>query len=74
MIQNDLFLGHLQPGVGKNSKDLTILILEFDDVTVQTIHKRDFTVSFERRVKRTHVLCRMAFLGRLFTRDQVVTF
>ena len=28
----------LQPGVGKNSKDLTILILEFDDVTVKTIY------------------------------------
>ena len=28
----------------------------------------------ERRVKRARVLCRMAFPGRLFTRDQVVTF
>ena len=27
-----------------------------------------------RRVKRARVLCRMAFPGRLFTRDQVVTF
>ena len=27
----DLFLGHLQPGVGKNSEGLAILILEFDD-------------------------------------------
>ena len=37
-LQKDLFLGHLQPGVG-NSKDLAILILEFDDVTVKTIYK-----------------------------------
>ena len=27
-----------------------------------------------RRVKRARVLCRMAFPGKLFTRDQVVTF
>ena len=36
--KKDLFLAHLQPGVGKNSKDLAILILEFDDVTVKTIY------------------------------------
>ena len=34
-LQKDLPLGHLQAGVGKNSKDLAILILEFDDVTVK---------------------------------------
>jgi len=28
----DLFLGHLQPGVDKNSEDLAILILGFDDI------------------------------------------
>ena len=37
-LQRDLLLGHLQPGVGKNSKDLAILILEFDDNTVKTIY------------------------------------
>ena len=37
-LEKDLFLGHLQPGVGKNTKDLAILILEFDDVTVKTIY------------------------------------
>ena len=37
-LQKDLFLGHLQPGVGKNSKDLAILILEFDDVKVKTTY------------------------------------
>ena len=31
----DLFLGHLQPGVDKNSEGLAILILEFDDVMVK---------------------------------------
>ena len=36
----DLFLGHLQPGVGKNSEGLAILILEFDDVMVKTICSR----------------------------------
>ena len=32
------FLGHLQPLIDKNSEDLAILILEFDDVTVKTIY------------------------------------
>ena len=38
-LQKDLFLGRLQPGVGKNSKDLAIFILGFDDVTVKTIYR-----------------------------------
>ena len=38
-FQNEyLFLGLLQPGVDKNSEDLAILILGFDDVTVNTIY------------------------------------
>ena len=32
------FLGHLQRSIHKNSEDLAILILEFDDVTVKTIY------------------------------------
>ena len=39
-LQKDLSIGHLQPGIGKNSKDLAILILEFDDVTVKTIYSK----------------------------------
>ena len=34
-LKTDLFLGHLQPPLEKNSEDLAILILEFDDVTVK---------------------------------------
>ena len=37
-LQRDILLGHLQPGGGKNSKDLAILILEFDGVTATTIY------------------------------------
>ena len=37
-LKNYLFLGHLQPPLDKNSKDLAILILEFDDITVKTIY------------------------------------
>lgn len=36
----DLFLGHLQPGVDKNSEGLAIFILEFDDFGVKTLYKR----------------------------------
>ena len=36
----DLFLGHLQPGVHKNSEGIAIFILEFDDVMVKTLYKR----------------------------------
>ena len=36
-LQRDLLLVHLQPSVGKNSKDLAIFILEFADVKVKTI-------------------------------------
>ena len=32
-LQNDFFLGHLQPSVDKNSEGLAILSLEFYDVT-----------------------------------------
>ena len=42
----DVFLGHLQPGVDKNSEGLAILILEFDDVTVKTIFSRLITKEF----------------------------
>ena len=42
----DVFLGHLQPGVDKNSEGLAILILEFDDVMVKTIFSRLFTKEF----------------------------
>ena len=38
-LKRDLLLGHLQPGVGTDTKDLAILILEFDDVTVKTIYR-----------------------------------
>lgn len=38
----DLFLGHLQPGVDKNSEGLAILILEFEDVMGKTIRRRLF--------------------------------
>ena len=38
-LQRDLLLGHLQPGVGKNSKNLAIWILVFDDVTVKPIYR-----------------------------------
>ena len=34
-LKTDLFLVHLQPPLEKNSEDLAILILEFDDVTVK---------------------------------------
>jgi len=34
----DFFLGHPRPGVDKNSEDLAILSLGFDDVTVKTIY------------------------------------
>ena len=37
-LQEDFFPGHLQPTIDKNSKQLAILILEFDDVTVKTIY------------------------------------
>ena len=37
-LKTDLFLGHLQPPLEKNSEDLAILILELDDVTVKTIY------------------------------------
>ena len=33
-----LFLCHLQPPLYKNSEDLAILMLEFDDVTVKIIY------------------------------------
>ena len=35
-LKKDLFLGHLQPPIDKNSKHLAILILEFDDVIVKS--------------------------------------
>ena len=34
-LEKDFFLGHLQPPRSKNSRQLSILILEFDDVTVK---------------------------------------
>ena len=37
MYKDSLFV-YLQPSVNKNSKNLAILILEFDDVTVKTIY------------------------------------
>ena len=43
---NDVFLGHLQPGVDKNSEGLAILILEFEDVMVKTICSRLITKEF----------------------------
>ena len=42
----DVFLGHLQPGVDKNSEGLAILILEFDDIMVKTIFSRLITKEF----------------------------
>ena len=42
----DVFLGHLQSGVDKNSEGLAILILEFDDVMVKTIFSRLITKEF----------------------------
>ena len=41
----DVFLGHLQPGVDKNSEGLAILILEFD-IMVKTIFSRLITKEF----------------------------
>ena len=35
-LTKDLFLGLLQPPIDRNSEDLAILILEFDDVTVKS--------------------------------------
>ena len=35
----DLLFVYLQPSVNKNSQNLTILILQFDDVTVKTIYR-----------------------------------
>ena len=37
-LKKDIFLGHLQPPIDKNSKQLSSLILEFDDATVKTIY------------------------------------
>ena len=37
-FRKGLFLEHFQPPLDKNSEDLAILILEFDDVTVKTIY------------------------------------
>ena len=37
-LKKDLFLGHPQPPKDKNSKHLTVLILEIDDVPVKTIY------------------------------------
>ena len=37
-LYKDLFLVYLQPSVNKNSKNLAILSLKFDDVTVKTIY------------------------------------
>ena len=39
-LEKDLFLGNLQPPVDKNSEDLAILILEFDDNLV-IVDKRE---------------------------------
>ena len=39
-LENDLFLGHLQPPEEKNSEDLAILILELDDNLV-IVDKRE---------------------------------
>ena len=43
----DLFLGHLRPGIDKNSEDLAILILEFDDVTVKTTYKKKVPIGLK---------------------------
>ena len=40
-FKNDFFLGHLQPPLDKSSEDFTILILEFDDVTVSSFFSRE---------------------------------
>ena len=37
-FHTDVFFGHLQPGVHKNSEGLSILNLEFDDVMVKTLY------------------------------------
>ena len=39
-LKNNLFLGLLQPPLDKNSEDLAILILQFDDVTVNSFFSR----------------------------------
>ena len=41
-LKKELFLGHLQHPIDKNSSHLAILILEFDDVIVKTIYERYF--------------------------------
>ena len=37
-LYKDLFFVYLQPGVNKNSQNLAILTLQFDDVTGKTIY------------------------------------
>ena len=38
-LKKDLFLGHLQPPIDKNSKHLAILILQFDKFIVKTTYR-----------------------------------
>ena len=40
----DVFFGHLQPSVTKNSEGLFILNLEFDDVMVKTLYFAEIPV------------------------------
>jgi len=40
----DVFFGHLQPSVHKNSEGLSILNLEFDDVMVKTLYFAEIPV------------------------------
>ena len=44
-LKKDLFLGHLLP-LDKNLEDIAILILEFDDVTVQKKTKQHILFPF----------------------------
>ena len=43
-LKKDLFLGHLQAPTDKNLKQPAILILEFDDVTMNTIYSQKLAI------------------------------
>ena len=55
-LEKDLFLGHLQPPLDKNSKDLAILILEFDDLTVSRVGvQKEVQLGVRTSVKFQHL-------------------
>ena len=46
----DVFFGHLQPGVHKNSEGRSILNLEFDDVMMKTLYFAEITVLLANQI------------------------